>query len=1136
MATDPCPQQDQLSAYAFGTLDESHARGVAEHVEHCPACDRTLQRLDREEDTIITQLRAPSTADPFLSETGFQTRLPVLESMAGDPALLLSGGSAEAPPAREELPELREYRLLEKLGEGGMGAVYKALHTRLDKVVAVKVLPRGRLKDPAVVARFEREMKVIGRLEHPNVIRAHDAGEADGVHFLVMEHLDGADLARVADRFGRLPIADACELVRQAALGLEYAHQQGLVHRDVKPSNLMLTSEGEVKVLDLGLARLSDRDVPAGAELTTTGQMMGTFDYMAPEQGSDTHKVDIRADIYSLGATLYRLLCGAAPFAGESFNTPMKKMLALATREPEPLIERRPDVPSALAALIGRMLAKSPADRPATPRDVAVALAPFTAGHDLKGLAAQVPGSTPLSFGPAQPLQKTEAYASVTQRDTTRRKPATAENGPRSGRRRWVMTATAAGVTALVLAAITVYRIQTSEGTIVVKLDEADKAEVEAKLKDGGVQIVDLTKEQSYLITPARSKGVPPGKYSVRAGAEGLHLSVKDESGAEMTTDEFTIRRGGKLVVHVSLTAPSAAPAETAKTTSAPEPDLPDSGKETANLPPDYDRERQAAEWVLSLGGGVNVMTKDNKLFYVWVAPAVLPTAPFTVRGVYLNGLRTKTNDDGLANLDGLRAIDSFSMVNGGELTAEGVRRLATLKTLRSISLHGHSIGDGGLEPLAALPDLESLSLQQVQLTDAGIPKLAKCRNLRMLCVGRDRVTDAGCEAIAQLSQLESVGIGPAEVTSAGIEHLLRLPRLNSLFLVSLSITDADLERIGTKKELTAISFTSVPVTDTGLKSFESLENLTNLTLEGTSVTIEGAAALQKALPDCRIRWNETSRPMQEGTIDRRTAAWVVARGGEIVMSDTGTGEELRIKSPTELPVNAGGRKIRSVSLRNERLRSYDDDLRRFAQLPELQGLSLFRAGPFSATGMFHLAGLKNLKSLDLDSPIGDHGLDQLKGLTNLEELTLVGANITDAGLARLAGMKKLKTLQLGNNDITDEGAQFIAALPRLQNLDLQSTGISDRGLDQILLLPELTQLSLARTRITDVGVDALSAKTQLERLSLEGLPVSDDALAFLEALKKLRWLSLGDTDVTAEGVARLQRALPECKIDWVAN
>jgi serine/threonine protein kinase len=196
------------------------------------------------------------------------------------------------------------------------------------------VLPRGRLKDPAGVARFEREMKAIGRLEHPHVIRAHDAGEADGVHFLVMEYLDGADLSRVMDHVGPLSVADACELVRQAALGLEYAHQQGLVHRDVKPSNLMLTTAGQVKVLGLGLARLSDRDVPAGAELTSTGQLMGTFDYMAPEQGSDTHKVDIRADVYSLGATLYKLLCGEAPFGGELFNTPMKKMLALATKEP----------------------------------------------------------------------------------------------------------------------------------------------------------------------------------------------------------------------------------------------------------------------------------------------------------------------------------------------------------------------------------------------------------------------------------------------------------------------------------------------------------------------------------------------------------------------------------------------------------------------------------------------------------------------------------------------------------------------------------------------------------------------------------------------------------------------------------
>ena len=173
-------------------------------------------------------------------------------------------------------------------------------------------------------------MKAVGKLSHVNIVGAHDAGEIDGTHFLVMEYVDGLDLSNIARRLGQLPIPDACELVRQAATGLQHAYKHELVHRDIKPSNLMLTPEGQVKILDLGLALL-DGTSGENNELTSTGQMMGTLDYMAPEQGMDSHTVDIRADVYSLGATLYKLLTGTAPFAGTQYDTPVKKMMALAT-------------------------------------------------------------------------------------------------------------------------------------------------------------------------------------------------------------------------------------------------------------------------------------------------------------------------------------------------------------------------------------------------------------------------------------------------------------------------------------------------------------------------------------------------------------------------------------------------------------------------------------------------------------------------------------------------------------------------------------------------------------------------------------------------------------------------------------
>ena len=209
---------------------------------------------------------------------------------------------------------LGSYVLLERLGEGGMGQVFKAQNWKLGKIVALKLIRKERLAKPDAVRRFQREVRAPPRLcRHPNIVHAYDADEIDGTHLLVMEYVEGAtDLARLVKQNGPLPVAQACEYIRQAALGLQHAYERGLVHRDIKPHNLLLTADGQtVKVLDMGLARLDplpgdDRS----ATMTQEGAVMGTPDYIAPEQALDSHTVDIRADLYSLGCTFYYLLTG----------------------------------------------------------------------------------------------------------------------------------------------------------------------------------------------------------------------------------------------------------------------------------------------------------------------------------------------------------------------------------------------------------------------------------------------------------------------------------------------------------------------------------------------------------------------------------------------------------------------------------------------------------------------------------------------------------------------------------------------------------------------------------------------------------------------------------------------------------
>jgi len=279
---------------------------------------------------------------------------------------------------RAEDLRIGQYLLLVRLGEGGAGQVFKACHLNLNRVVALKVIRQDLVADAEVVGRFYREMAVVGRLSHPHVVHAFDAGPVGPVHVLVMEYVPGTDLNQLVKKSGPLGVGESCDYIRQAALGLQHAHERGLVHRDIKPANLLVSRAaggfGTVKVADLGLARLrkSAGDLISSPTLTQHGSaLMGTPDYLAPEQALNFHGADIRADIYSLGCTFYYLLTGQPPFPGGNLT----EKLLRHQQEAPPAVERaRADVPAALSALLRKMMAKQPADRWQTPADVAAAL------------------------------------------------------------------------------------------------------------------------------------------------------------------------------------------------------------------------------------------------------------------------------------------------------------------------------------------------------------------------------------------------------------------------------------------------------------------------------------------------------------------------------------------------------------------------------------------------------------------------------------------------------------------------------------------------------------------------------------------------------------------------------------------
>jgi tRNA A-37 threonylcarbamoyl transferase component Bud32 len=272
---------------------------------------------------------------------------------------------------------LGSYVLLARLGAGGMGQVFKARNWKLGRVVALKLIRKERLANEAAVRRFQREIRAAAQLTHPNIVHAYDADEVNGTHFFVMEYVMGRDLAQVLKAQGPLPLAAACDYVRQAALGLQHAHERGLVHRDIKPHNLLLTERGEVKILDMGLAQLdaSAADEGASSTLTEEGLVMGTLDYIAPEQVADAHTVDSRADLYSLGCTFYHLLTGSVPFPA---CPPVEKLYKHRYEEPAPVERRRAEVPPAMAAVVRKLMAKLPSDRYQTPAELAAVLTPWS--------------------------------------------------------------------------------------------------------------------------------------------------------------------------------------------------------------------------------------------------------------------------------------------------------------------------------------------------------------------------------------------------------------------------------------------------------------------------------------------------------------------------------------------------------------------------------------------------------------------------------------------------------------------------------------------------------------------------------------------------------------------------------------
>lgn len=752
---------------------------------------------------------------------------------------------------------LGRYKLLELIGVGGMGAVFKAVQPGIGRTVALKVMSKHLLKQSRSVTRFLREIRSAAVLDHPNIVRAYDADCSGDTYFLVMEFVTGRNLKSWIKKEQSLPVGWSCECIRQAALGLEHAYEQGMVHRDIKPSNLLVTQHADnglplVKILDMGLARFASETQDEG-DLTRSGQVLGTPDYIAPEQARNTKTADIRADIFSLGCALFELLTGRLPFPGE---TVMEKLMARASQDAFRVRLYRPDVSPELDAVIARMLSRDPQTRYGTPIEVAQALAPFAIGTAGNLRSAPQPADPPPASPPpgstddhrddtfaAFEIDFDGALGGLAADFASAAEESGAAPDRNSSGYWWRQTPvriTAGIVAVLFVAGLVGSMLPGPKGGPVEP--NSNHTRIKKKTKTAPDEEADDEPEGDAAKDPERDAAL-----WVLQKTGTVVVAESDGSSRQEVGRAGDLPKGALHVIAVSLH----------EKVRVGQPDFQRLAKlkrlESLDL---ADTRFDDADLAL-----LKELTTLNRL--------ELQDTPLTNAGIgFLKGLqnlhyldlgRTQVAGPELEVLSALKSLTNLSLEGTG-VGDPDLKPLATIPHLQILNLAGTGVKGPGLQSIRGLKELTNLDLGGLNLgaqgaQNNGLVNLRGLSQIRYLRLTGSRVTDGDLALLTGMTGLKELLLGSTGVSSSGLKNLTWMTGLERLDLKDTVVGDEGLKALREMSSLKAVNLEGTAVSDVGMEQLYGMRRIEHLVISGTNVTPQGFDALKKALPNCKVEY-----------------------------------------------------------------------------------------------------------------------------------------------------------------------------------------------------------------------------------------------------------------------------------------